>query len=601
MVDATGSTAYSYNAVTSGTALGQGRLGSVTGPLANSAIAYSYDALGRVTGLSINGTANTSSTAYDALGRVTSVTNPLGSFSYGYLGETGLVAGISGTAGPQANFSYYGNTGDERLQQIQNLNSASGVISQFNYEYDADGDITTWQQGNSALSGTNSFAVNYDAANQLSWATLTAGTSSVTSYSFGYDRAGNRTQNQVNSAAATSSYNNLNQLVAQSPGGLTEFRGALSKWGTVTLAGNPATVTGTAGSYQFAGAASLVAGTNTVAIVATGTSGVSGTNSYQVVVSATGSAVSPSYDADGEMTGNGAGQSYQWDAANRLVMIWYGPVGSGSSTTFTYNGLNQRAGIVETSTSGTVTSTKQFVWGIGDVEPSEERDASDNVTRRVFPQGEQISGTNYYYTRDHLGSVRELTNSTGVVQTRYSYDMWGVQTIVSGTLNSELGYAGYYQHIPSGLDLTLARPYNPNLARWLSRDPLGDTILRSTNPLQEAEMFQGPNLYAYVQNDPLNRIDQNGLWVIPPYVWGPITEGAVALPLGIADLLDQSNACDNLQNGQSTYVFNRLQTILYNLTGMAQGSVYTKVSKDKCGNCHSSGPYFMGGGGGNGA
>jgi hypothetical protein len=231
------------------------------------------------------------------------------------------VAGVSGTAGPQVNFSYYGNTGDERLQQIQNLNSSSGVISQFNYEYDADGDITTWQQGNSALSGTNSFAVNYDAANQLSWATLTAGTSSVTSYSFGYDRAGNRTQNQVNSAAATSSYNNLNQLVAQSPGGLTEFRGALSKWGTVTLAGNPATVTGTAGSYQFAGAASLVAGTNTVAIVATGTSGVSGTNSYQVVVSATGSAVSPSYDADGEMTGNGAGQSYQWDAANRLVMI----------------------------------------------------------------------------------------------------------------------------------------------------------------------------------------------------------------------------------------------------------------------------------------
>jgi RHS repeat-associated protein len=395
------------------------------------------------------------------------------------------------------NFSYYGTSGDERLQQIQNLNSSSGVISQFNYGYDADGDITSWQQANSALSGTNSFAVNYDAANQLSWATLTAGTASVTSYSYGYDQAGNRTQNQIDSAATTSSYNNLNQLVAQSPGGLTEFRGSLSKWGTVTVAGNPATVTGTTGSYQFAGAASLTTGTNTVAIVATGTSGVSGTNSYQVVVSATGSAVSPSYDADGEMTGNGAGQSYQWDAANRLAKIWYGPVGSGSSTTFSYNGLSQRVGIVETSSTGTVTSTKQFVWLPGNAQPSEERDASDNVIRRLYAQGEQISGTNYYYTRDHLGSVRELTNASGAVQARYSYDLWGNQTKLSGTVDSEFGYAGYYQHLPSGLNLTMYRAYSGNLGRWLSRDPSGEA--------------GGINLYGYVGNNPTAFVDLLGL------------------------------------------------------------------------------------------
>ena len=54
---------------------------------------------------------------------------------------------------------------------------------------------------------------------------------------------------------------------------------------------------------------------------------------------------------------------------------------------------------------------------------SEERDASGiNVTKRFFAQGEQIAGANYYYTRDHLGSIREMTDSTGTIQARYDYD-----------------------------------------------------------------------------------------------------------------------------------------------------------------------------------
>jgi len=69
---------------------------------------------------------------------------------------------------------------------------------------------------------------------------------------------------------------------------------------------------------------------------------------------------------------------------------------------FTYNGLNQRAKIVE-KVNGAVTSTKQFVWCPGDAQPCEERDASNSVTRRFYAQGEQIGGTSYYYTKDHLG------------------------------------------------------------------------------------------------------------------------------------------------------------------------------------------------------
>ena len=69
-----------------------------------------------------------------------------------------------------------------------------------------------------------------------------------------------------------------------------------------------------------------------------------------------------------------------------------------------------------------MTSTKQFVWCPGEPQPCEERDGSDSVTKRFYAQGEQIGSTNYYYTRDHLGSIREVTDNSGAVQARYDYD-----------------------------------------------------------------------------------------------------------------------------------------------------------------------------------
>jgi RHS repeat-associated protein len=96
--------------------------------------------------------------------------------------------------------------------------------------------------------------------------------------------------------------------------------------------------------------------------------------------------------------------------------------------------------------------------------------------------------------------VRELVDSTGAVRAQYDYDAWGNQTKLSGDLDARFGFTGHYYHARSGLDLTLHRAYDPSLGRWLSRDPL-----------ENAEMRQGPNLYSYVGNDPLSEIDLLGL------------------------------------------------------------------------------------------
>jgi RHS repeat-associated protein len=188
---------------------------------------------------------------------------------------------------------------------------------------------------------------------------------------------------------------------------------------------------------------------------------------------------------------------------------------------FTYNGLSQRVKIIE-KTNGSVTSTKQLVWCPGDAQPCEERDASNNVTKRYYGQGVMIGTTKYFYTRDHLGSIRELTNGSGTVQTRYDYDPYGRRTRLTGTIDADFGFTGHYYHQPSGLHLALYRAYNADLGRWISRDPL-----------KNAEVSQGSNLYRYVFNNPVNLDDPWGLQPpIPPGNQpGPGLPGGPVAPL----------------------------------------------------------------------
>lgn len=170
-----------------------------------------------------------------------------------------------------------------------------------------------------------------------------------------------------------------------------------------------------------------------------------------------------------------------------------------------------------------ITSTKRFIW-IGN-RIAEERDANNNVLRRFYPQGEQISGASYYYTRDHLGSMRELTDSTVAIRARYDYDPYGYRTKVSGDLDAEFGYTGHYFHQPSGLSLAPFRAYDPTTGRWISRDPVGEK--------------GGVNLYAYVRNSSTNAVDPLGFYGYETKFWADLSvngnwfQRAIAWPLGI--------------------------------------------------------------------
>ncbi len=476
MTDGTGTTTYNYYTVTN-TQLGAGMLSSVTGPLGNGTISYAYDQLGRLSSRTINSVAQ--ALTYDALGRVTMVTNALGVFTNSYVDETPRLASTSYPNGQTTIFSYYGTTNNEWLQQIQNLTPSHQNLSSFGYAYDANGDITNWTQQADASTPT-AYSYGYDAGNQVLSAVLNstgAGATVLKQFAYGYDLAGNRTSEQIGTttnapvAISQSSYNTVNQLTNRSTsGGPVQFAGYLSKQATVTVAGNSATVNHQ--TTNFVGYASVGLGTNTVPVVATDctTNQNSTTNVYQLVVTNNGVSETVAYDANGNETSVITATStntYQWDAANRLVSIT-GPV---NQSRFAYDGMGRRTQIIELQNGASV-STNNFIWD-GQTLAEQRDNTGTNVVKRFFGQGEQVSGTNYYFTRDHLGSVREVTGTSGIILARYDYDPYGRMTAVSGAYAVDFGYAGMYYHAASGLNLTLYRAYNADLGRWLSRESVG--------------------------------------------------------------------------------------------------------------------------------
>lgn len=492
MTDGTGLTAYGYNPIST-SILGAGKLASVDGPLADDTINYTYDELGRTTGQSINGTANASSVQFDSLGRVQAATNVLGAFGYTYVNNTGRIDHLDYPNGQKVQYAYFDNLGDQRLRQIKNLNPAAAVISQFDYTYDATGQIRTSTQTNSGTANPRRYDFGYDAADQLRSAILTDTVSGagVAQYGYDYDPAGNRTNEQTGSAITSAMANNLNQITGQSGGGKMHFRGTVSEPATVAVAGNPAAVDA---AGNFDGTANVNVGSNTVSVTAVDANGNSRTNNYQVTVPSD-VPKTLSYDFNGNLTSDGD-KSYEWDAANRLTAITYS--GNSVRTEFFYDGLNHRKKIVEKA-DGIVTSVKQFVWV--DSRIAEERDGDNSVTQRYFTRGEQrVGGTDaavYYYTRDHLGSIHELSDAAASVRARYDYDPFGNTSKITGDLNVDFTYTGHYRHAASNLYLAPYRAYNSIIGRWISRDPI--------------EESDGVNLYNYVRNDPIRNMDSSGL------------------------------------------------------------------------------------------
>ena len=183
--------------------------------------------------------------------------------------------------------------------------------------------------------------------------------------------------------------------------------------------------------------------------------------------------------------------SFGYDQANRLKTPSVGGVSSG----FVYDGDGKRA---SKTVGGNTTSylydvnaslpvlledgERKYVWGLG-------------LAYAVDSSG----GTIVYHT-DGLGSVRALSDSSGLVVQVYRYDEYGMALVSEGSIDQPFRYTGEQTDEATGLVYLRARYYDVQTGRFVSRDTLPGKI-RNTASLHR---------FAYVGNNPATFIDPSG-------------------------------------------------------------------------------------------
>jgi len=191
--------------------------------------------------------------------------------------------------------------------------------------------------------------------------------------------------------------------------------------------------------------------------------------------------------------------TYQYDYENRLKRIDYP---DGTYNTYEYDPFGNR---IKKDVNGTVI---WFLYDFSKLLPDVIAEYDQNKTAIAkYTHGPEIDeiismrkdDKSYFYLRDGLGSIADLTDSTETVVNTYQYDTFGNIVNESGTIYNPYGYTGRRFDTVSGLMYFRARYYSPATGRFISEDPI---------------RFLGEsNLYRYGLNNPTNKKDPTGLRV----------------------------------------------------------------------------------------
>jgi RHS repeat-associated protein len=213
-------------------------------------------------------------------------------------------------------------------------------------------------------------------------------------------------------------------------------------------------------------------------------------------VTALSDGTSFAYDENGNRTQKTKGTDtwdYTYDYANRLIKVEENPTTIGE---YVYDGDGKRIQVTEDS------KTTTYIYS-GYNAIYEEN--STGIACHVYgPTGllakrttiSQQSDTYYYHT-DHLGSVRQATDSSKNIVSAVTYLPFGETVTEQGS--EHYLFTGKEQDT-TGLYYYGARYYDPDVARFIARDPFRG---KQTNP-------QSLNRYTYCLNNPLKIVDPWG-------------------------------------------------------------------------------------------
>ncbi len=508
MADALGTTVWTY--------LG-GLLQSETGPWLSNTLTYAYSQ-GVRTNLALSSlSANFNfGYAYDAAWRMQSLASPVGSFGYTYAGILPLVRGIS-----MPNFASVSNHFDSlgRMDFTGLQNYWGHALDGYGYSMDALG-LRTNITRNLGLT-TNSVAVGYDNIGQItSWSAseLSGMPRMNEQLSWFYDAADNLHLRTNGGLVQTFSADRLNELTNLSLGGSLTINGATPAPATnVTVNGVTAQLYG---DLTFASTNNLlVNGTNTFTIIAQNVYGLKVTNNLSLNLPTSTTLLS---DTNGNLTTDST-RSFVYNGENQLTNV---NVAGQWKVEFLYDGLGRRRIERDYAWQGggwVPTNETRFIYD--GMLPIQERD-SNNVVQVTYTRGLDLSGSlggaggiggllartdatnaSAFYHEDGVGNVTALMDGNQNVVGRYLYDPFGRQLGQWGTMAplNRMQFSSMPRLGTSGLIGFPFRAYDPSFARFTTHDPIGEA--------------GGINLYGFVANSPINRVDPLGLSWYNPYSW----------------------------------------------------------------------------------
>ncbi len=208
--------------------------------------------------------------------------------------------------------------------------------------------------------------------------------------------------------------------------------------------------------------------------------------------------------------------------------------------TYAYDGDGKRV------TTSIASQTTRYLWDTNHFLPqlAVEQDSVGGLLRRYLYGASRLSmtagGDTRYYHYDALGSVANLTSSSGAAEWTYAYEPYGtVQTETQDDPSAPLNLMKFAGELidSTGLYHLRARQYDPVLGRFLGVDPV------FPDPLS-------PHVsrYAYADNRPTVMIDPSGMRAAPPSD-GQDASASAASPATCRDFAVRAPARHGKPNG----------------------------------------------------
>ena len=463
-----------------------------------------YDANGNLIRVSLPNGASIQ-TAYDSRNRPISRTDALGQSEYWSYDGMGRILSHTDRKGQITQYSY------DALGRPSAIGYADGSNTQASY--DAVGRLSALSD-----SASGNITWSYDGLDRV-----TAETSSQGSIGYSYDAAGRRTQmTPASQAAIQYRYDNANNLTGLSQGSETVQMSydAAGRRATLSLP-NGITV-----HYGYDAAGQLTALQYTQASGATlgdlaysynnngqriGKSGSFASDTLPQASSATLDLNSRktsingqtlSYDANGDLIADTI-NTYSWNARGQLTQI---SASGQAKMRYSYDALGRRISKTEQNN----TPIQYLYDGANAVQETQGTNVNPILTGLAIDERfarNDVTGRTYFLA-DALNSTIALTDATGNIVQRYSYDPYGAVT----QSDTSTGFTNPYQYTGREADLPWlyyyrARYYSPVLGGFISEDPLG---------------FGGgqSSFYAYAGSNPLNWNDPDGQELIGAVVNG---------------------------------------------------------------------------------